>query len=101
MSARAAGRGYGQRRAIAACFVPMARYRARPCRRSVRPRRVLPHVVRTGTVVDSSAHTSRDWLASPRASTLAWWIPDATLIAALFVSAPTRTVVWTVALIWM
>jgi len=41
------------------------------------------------------------FLASPRASTLAWWIPYATLIAALLVSAPIRAVVWTVALIWM
>ena len=101
MSARAAVRGYGQRRAIAACFAPMARYRARPCRRSVRPRLILPHVVRTGTVVDSSARPSRDWLASPRASTLAWWIPYATIIATLLVSIHIRAVVWTAALIWM
>src|SRR5262249_49553468 len=77
------------------------RCRARPCRRSVRPRLILPRVVRTGTVADSSAHPSRDWLASPRASTLAWWIPYAAVIAALFVSAPIRAVVWTVAFIWM
>jgi len=101
MSARAAAGDSGRRRAIAACFAPMARCRARPCRRSVRPRRKLPHVVRTRIVVDSSAQISRDWLASPRASTLAWWIPYATVIAALFVSTPIRTVVWTVALIWM
>ena len=101
MCARVAARGSGQRRAIAACFAPMDRYRARLCRRSVRPRPILPCVVRTGTVVDSSARPSRDWLASPRASTLAWWIPYATLIAALVVSAPIRAVVWTVALIWM
>ena len=97
MSARAVARGSGQRRAIAACFAPMARCRAHPCRRSVRPRLIL----RTRTVVDSSAHPSRDWLASPRASTLAWWIPYATIIAALVVSTPIRAVVWTVALIWM
>ena len=101
MCARAAVRGCGQRRAIVACFAPMARYVARLCKRSVRPPQILPHVVRTRTVVDSSARPSRDWLASPRASTLAWWIPYATVIAALFISAPVRAVVWTVALIWM
>ena len=101
MCAPAAAQSCAQRRAIAACFAPMARYRARPCRRSVRLRRILPHVVRTRTVADSSAHPSRDWLASPRASALAWWIPYATIIAALLVSIPIRAVVWAVALIWM
>jgi hypothetical protein len=87
MSARAAAQSCGQRTAIAACFVPTAPYRARPYRRS--------------PVADSEAHASRDWLASTRASTLAWWMPCTAVVAALFVPAPIRTLVWTVALIWM
>jgi len=50
---------------------------------------------------DATARRSRDWLRTPGASALAWWIPHAALLAALFSPVPVRTVVWTVALLWM
>jgi len=32
---------------------------------------------------------------------LAWWVPHAAMLAALFLRVPVRAVVWIVALIWM
>jgi hypothetical protein len=52
-------------------------------------------------VADTSFRSSRDWLGSVRTSTVAWWLPHSVLIAALFVSAPVRAIVWTIALVWM
>jgi hypothetical protein len=47
------------------------------------------------------AHRSRDWLRSPHTSLLAWWIPQAAILAGLFATVPVRTAVWIIALIWM
>jgi hypothetical protein len=44
---------------------------------------------------------SSDWLSSPRTSALAWWIPKAIIVAALFVPTPARAGIWIIALIWM
>jgi hypothetical protein len=44
---------------------------------------------------------SRDWLGSARANLLAWWIPIAAILVSLSVAVAPRTVIWTVALIWM
>jgi|SRR3984893_2727158 len=44
---------------------------------------------------------SSDWLRSPRTNLLAWWIPQAALLAGLFIPMPVRTVIWIIALIWM
>src|SRR5207249_6222510 len=46
-------------------------------------------------------HSSRDWLRSPHASLLAWWIPQGAILAGLFAPVPVRTAVWIIALIWM
>ncbi len=46
-------------------------------------------------------HSSRDWLRSPRTNLLAWWIPQAAIVAGLFVPVLVRTVIWIVALAWM
>jgi hypothetical protein len=48
-----------------------------------------------------TVHPSRDWLRSPRAHALAWWIPQAAIVAGLPAPAPARTAIWIVALIWM
>lgn len=48
--------------------------------------------------IDASAH---DWLHSPRASLLAWWMPHAAIVASLLAPVPVRAAVWTVALVWM
>ena len=45
--------------------------------------------------------SSRDWLASMPTNALAWWVPQAAIVAAIFASVPVRTVIWTVALVWM
>ena len=44
---------------------------------------------------------SRDWLRSPRASLLAWWIPQSAILAGLLVPVAVRSVIWIIALIWM
>jgi hypothetical protein len=45
--------------------------------------------------------SSRDWLGSIRTNIVAWWIPHAAMLAALFASVPIRIVVWAIALMWM
>jgi len=45
--------------------------------------------------------SSSDWLRSPRTNLLAWWIPQAAMLAGLFIPVPVRTVIWIIALIWM
>jgi hypothetical protein len=44
---------------------------------------------------------SRDWLGDARANVLAWWIPKAAIIAALFAPVAVRAGTWVAALIWM
>jgi hypothetical protein len=48
-----------------------------------------------------TVQSSRDWLRTPRTNFLAWWIPQASIIAGLLVPVPIRSVVWSVALAWM
>jgi aminoglycoside 3-N-acetyltransferase I len=62
--------------------------------------RIRIHAVRSRTVVDSSVQSSRDWLASAPASTLAWWLPYAAIVTSLSAPVPIRASVWTMALIW-
>jgi hypothetical protein len=45
--------------------------------------------------------SSRDWLSSPRASVLAWWIPKGVIVAALFIPPPARAGMFIMALTWM
>jgi hypothetical protein len=52
-------------------------------------------------VANASIRSSRDWLGSPRTNILAWWIPHAVMLAALFLPVPIRAVAWIIALIWM
>jgi hypothetical protein len=50
------------------------------------------------TDIDAS---TRDWLHSPRASLLAWWLPHAAIVAGLLAPVPVRAAIWTIALVWM
>lgn len=50
---------------------------------------------------NGTAQASRDWLANPRSSLLAWWIPQAAIVAGLFAPALARAGIWVIALIWM
>ena len=43
----------------------------------------------------------QDWVANRRSWTLAWGLPTAALVLAVFLDPGARTVVWTVSLIWM
>ena len=45
--------------------------------------------------------SSRDWVASVPTNTLAWWVPQVAIVAAIFAPVPVRAVIWTVALVWM
>jgi hypothetical protein len=52
-------------------------------------------------VTGEAVASTRDWLRKPRSSLVAWWIPQAALVAALFIPAPARAAVWIIALLWM
>jgi hypothetical protein len=52
-------------------------------------------------VADDTVQTSSDWLSSWRASLLAWWVPQAAVVAGLLLAVPLRAAVWTIALAWM
>jgi len=56
---------------------------------------------RVAIVANDTVQNSRDWLSSPRTNVLAWWIPKAIIVAALFVPTPARAGIWIIALIWM
>jgi hypothetical protein len=47
------------------------------------------------------ARSRKDWLGNARASLLAWWLPQAAIIAGPVVTVPVRTAVWVGALVWM
>jgi hypothetical protein len=48
-----------------------------------------------------TARAASDWLSSWRTNLVAWWIPQAAVLAGLLVPVPIRAVFWIVALIWM
>jgi hypothetical protein len=43
----------------------------------------------------------RDWLSSPLTSSLAWWVPEAAIMAGLLIQVPVRTTIWVIALAWI
>ena len=51
----------------------------------------------TNTIAKSTA----DWVGNARTNLLAWWIPQAAILAALAAPVPIRATIWTIALIWM
>jgi hypothetical protein len=52
-------------------------------------------------MASDTLQSTRDWLRSPRANLLAWWIPQAGILAGLFCAVPVRAAIWITALIWM
>jgi len=52
-------------------------------------------------MANDAVQCSRDWLSSPRANLLAWWIPKTAIVATLLAPRLARTVVWVIALAWM
>ncbi len=59
---------------------------------------LLSHIA---IMANEIVQSSRDWLSSPRTNALAWWIPKAAVVAALFIPRPARTGIWIIALVWM
>ena len=54
-----------------------------------------------GAMTDDVIQSSRDWLRNPRTNLLAWWLPQAVIVAGLFVPVAARATIWIVALTWM
>lgn len=52
-------------------------------------------------MAESAIRPSRDWVDRPWSSMLAWWAPNAAMLAALLVPMTARAGVWSVALAWM
>jgi hypothetical protein len=52
-------------------------------------------------LTETSATNRRDWAGSIRTYALAWGVPSLAIIAGSLVDAPTRTLIWSAALIWM
>jgi hypothetical protein len=50
---------------------------------------------------DGVNRTSRDWLNNTRVNLFAWWLPQATILAALAAPPFTRATICIAALIWM
>jgi hypothetical protein len=58
-------------------------------------------LLREVNAMSITSESSRDWLARARTNVLAWWLPRAAMVAALFVALPLRAAAWTVTLAWM
>jgi len=52
-------------------------------------------------MANGAIQPSRDWLGSTRSRALAWWVPQAAIVAALIAPVPLRAVIWIIALVWM
>ena len=52
-------------------------------------------------MTETATRSARDWVGDRRAFALAWGLPIIALIAGSYADAPTRTVIWVAALIWM
>ena len=44
---------------------------------------------------------SKDWVGNRRNFWIAWGLPTAALLAAIFVAPPIKTLIWALALVWM
>jgi len=48
-----------------------------------------------------TVHSAKDWVGSLGANLIAWSIPQAAILAGLFLEVPARMTIWIVALGWM
>lgn len=48
-----------------------------------------------------SARQQRDWVSSRLSRFLAWGVPTAALVIAIFLPPPARTLIWSLSLLWM
>ena len=61
----------------------------------------FPLCVLRGAITDDVGQSSHDWLQQPRTNLLAWWIPQAAIVAGLFAPVAAPAAIWIIALIWM
>ena len=101
MNALAAERGYGRRRAIAACFAPMARCPVHRCRARPPARRAPLRAARHNLWPTLRSNPRATGWAAEAAACWRGGSPHAAILAGLFVPTPIRVVIWTIALIWM
>jgi len=52
-------------------------------------------------MVNATVRTSGDWLSSWQTNLVAWWIPQAVILAGLLVPVSVRAALWIIALLWM
>ncbi len=52
-------------------------------------------------MAEANGHGRKDWVSDPRGFALAWGVPIAALIGAIFLDPVPKTVTWVVALVWM
>ena len=52
-------------------------------------------------MTDAPVGSRNDWVGSARGFALAWGLPIAVLVAAIWTEPPAKTWIWTVALVWM
>ena len=50
---------------------------------------------------EASLPAKNDWVGNYRSYALAWGLPTAALIAAIWIAPPAKTLIWTAALVWM
>ena len=50
---------------------------------------------------NDALEASNDWLGSAHTHALAWWLPQAAIVAGLIAPVPIRTAIWIIALLWM
>ncbi len=51
--------------------------------------------------METDLRKKSDWAGNTGAFALAWVLPVAAMVAAVFAPAPIRTVIWVVSLVWM
>jgi hypothetical protein len=56
---------------------------------------------RVTLMANDAIRASNDWLGRTRTNALAWWVPQAAIVAGLLVPVPGRAAIWIIALIWM
>ncbi len=52
-------------------------------------------------MAEANSRQQTDWVASSRGFAIAWGLPIAALIAAVFVEPPAKPLIWAAALVWM
>jgi hypothetical protein len=51
--------------------------------------------------MSTTTNASADWVGSTRTKVLAWWLPQAAIVATLFAPVPVRISSWVIALSWI